>query len=292
MDHRPMNADEGLTLLALSVLWGSSFFFYKVLGTALPSFTIVLGRIGIAALVLNLALVLRGETLGREAPWGKLAVLGVLNCVIPFSLFAWGETHVTSGMAAMLNATTPLFAVLMAHVATDNEKLTWQRLGGVALGLAGVAVLVGRAALVGARGDLLGDGACLLAAFTYSVAGQYGRRLRGMKPLQVATGQLTAGTILLLPIAAAVDRFWMLPAPPWPIVGSLLGIALLCTALAYFLFFRLMATAGPTNAMLVTFLLPISALLLGWAFLGEQVPLRAIWGMLLIGAGLRRRRLA
>ena len=284
--HRPMNAGEGGILLGLSVLWGSSFFFYKVLGGALPTFTIVLGRMGIAAVVLNLVLLARGEWFRRGAPWGQLLVLGVLNCVVPFGLFAWGETQISSGMAAMLNATTPLFAVLMAHVVTRAEKLTWLRAGGVGLGMCGVAVLVGPTAVAGARGHLLGDGACLAAAFTYAVAGQYARRLRGVPFLQVATGQLTAGALVLLPVAAVVDRFWALPMPGVGIWLSLAGIAVLCTALAYILFFRLMATAGPTNAMLVTFLLPISALLLGWLFLGEAVPARAFGGMALIGAGL------
>ena len=226
-------------------------------------------------------------------------MLGVLNCVIPFTLFAWGETHITSGMAAMLNATTPLFAVMLAHWLTA-ERLTWARGAGVMLGLCGVAVLVGPAALHGAQANLLGDLACVLAAFSYAVAGQYSRRLRALPALQVATGQLTAGALVLLPVAALVDRFWLLPPPGWTIWGALLGIAVLGTAVAYALFFRLVATAGPTNAMLVTFLLPVSALGLGWVFLGEAVPGRAWGGLVLIGLGLaaidgrmlRRRQIA
>ncbi len=276
-----MDAREGGLLLALAGLWGSSFFFYKVLDGGLPPFTIVLGRLGLAALVLNLVLVARGQALGWRAPWGRLAVLGLLNSVVPFSLFAWGETQVTSGMAAMLNATTPLFAVLLGH-GLGHERLSWGRAVGVGLGLAGVAVLVGR----GAQGGLAGDAACVLASFSYALAGQYQRRLRGLGFLQVATGQLTAGAVLLLPVAAVVDRFWRLPCPSASVWASLVGIALLCTALAYVMFYRLVATAGATNAMLVTFLLPVSALLLGWVFLGEAVPGRAWGGMALIGLGL------
>jgi drug/metabolite transporter (DMT)-like permease len=283
---RPMNRQEIVLLLALSLLWGSSFFFYKVLDEGLPPLTIVLGRVGLAAIVMNLALAARGEALGRNAPWGQLAVLGVLNCVIPFSLFAWAETQVSSGMAAMLNATTPLFSVVLAHFLTRTEKLTWARGVGVLLGLAGVAVLVGPAALHGLAGNVWGDAACIGAALSYGLAGQYQRRLRGLPSFHVATGQLTAGACVLLPVAALVDHFWALPMPGPVIWASLAGIAVLCTALAYTLFFRLMATAGPTNAMLVTFLLPISALLLGWLALGEAVPLRAVGGMALIGAGL------
>ena len=280
-----MNGQEWLLLLALSGLWGSSFFFYKVMNQALPPFTIVLGRMGLAALVLNALLMQRGQLLGRATPWGELLLLGFLNGVVPFSLFAWAETRVSSGTAAMLNATTPLFSVLLAH-ALRTERLSWGRGAGVLFGLAGVAVLIGPAALLSAGGDLLGDAACLAAAFSYAMAGVFARRLRGLSPLQVAAGQLTGGVLVLLPLAAVTDRFWTLPLPAVSVWAALLGISLLGTALAYLLYFRLMATAGPTNAMLVTFLLPISALLLGWVFLSEHVPGRAYAGMALIGAGL------
>ena len=283
--HRAMNAQEGTLLVVLSALWGSSFFFYKILGATLPPFTIVLGRIAMAAAVLNLVLAWRGQGLGRSAPWGGLAVIGLLNSVIPFSLFAWAETHISSGMAAMLNATTPLFAVVLAHFLT-TERLSWGRAAGVALGLCGVAVLVGQAAWRGAGGNLLGDAACVVASFSYAVGGQYSRRLYGLGFLRLATGQITAGTVLLLPVAALTDHFWRLPVPGVQTWSALAGIALLCTAVANTLFFRLMETAGTTNAMLVTLLQPISTLLLGWLFLGERVPARAYGGMLLIGVGL------
>ena len=283
--HRAMTAQEGALLLALSAIWGSSFFFYKILGATLPPFTLVLGRTALAAAALNLVLAARGQSLGRRAPWGSLAVLGVLNSVIPFSLFAWAETQVTSGMAAMLNATTPLFAVVLAHFLTA-ERLSWGRAAGVVLGLCGVAVLVGPAAWRGAGANLLGDGACVLASFSYAVGGQFARRLHGLGFLRLATGQITAGAVVMLPLAAAADHFWRLPVPGLSTWSALAGIALLCTAVAYILFFRLMATAGATNAMLVTFIQPISALILGWLALGEAVPLRAYGGMLLIGCGL------
>ncbi len=283
--HRAMNAPEWALLLALSCVWGSSFFFYKILDAALPPFTIVLGRIGLAATALNLVLLARGQPLTRAAPWPQLAILGVLNCVLPFTLFAWAETHISSGMAAMLNATTPLFSVLLAHT-LRHEKLTVPRAAGVASGLLGVAILIGPTALRGAAANLAGDLACIVASFSYAAAGQYGRRLRHLPALQVATGQLTAGTILLLPLAILADRIWTLPAPSADTWAALAGISLLCTALAYALFFRLTATAGPTNAMLVTFLLPLSALILGWLLLHEPVPTRTYPGMLLIGLGL------
>ena len=280
-----MNGQEAALLLLLSGIWGSSFLFYKILGATLPPFTLVLGRIGIAAVVLNLVLALRGQALGRDAPWGQLTLLGVINCVIPFSLFAWGETQITSGMAALLNATTPLFAVLLAHLA-GSERLSWGRAFGVALGMAGVGVLVGPAAFRHSAGHLLGDGACVLASLSYALASRYSRRIPNLGFVQIAAGQLLAGSLVLLPVAALTDRFWLLPSPDATTWSALAGIALLCTALAYGLFFRLVATAGPTNAVLVTFLQPISALALGWLVLGERAPSRAAAGLVLIGCGL------
>ena len=280
-----MDGSEWLLLLALSGLWGSSFFFYKVLGHALPPLTIVLGRVGLAALVLNVVLLARGTPLGWAMPWSSFVLLGVLNSAVPFTLFAWGETRISSGMAAMLNAATPVFSILLAH-ALGRERLTWGRTAGVVLCLGGVAVLIGPTALAGAAAGLAGEAACLVAALSYAVAGQFARRLSRLPALQVATGQLTASALVMLPLAAIADRFWLLPAPALGTWAALAGIALLGTALAYILFFRIMATAGATNAMLVTFLLPISALLLGRIFLGELIPVRAYAGMALIGAGL------
>jgi drug/metabolite transporter (DMT)-like permease len=151
----------------------------------------------------------------------------------------------------------------------------------------GVAVLIGPAALSGfGQGDLLGDAACLLAAAVYSLGATYGRRFKGIAPLKIATAQVTASTIILLPLAALVDRPWDLPMPSPGAWAALLAIALLSTSLAYLLFFRILAVAGATNLVLVTFLLPGSALALGALFLDETVTLRALMGMALIGLGL------
>lgn len=283
-----MTSRDWVLLLALSVLWGGSFFFYKVLATALPPFTVVLGRVALAAVALHIVLLARRDPMPMDAAlWRRFFAMGLLNNVVPFTLFAFGEHRIASGTASILNATTPLFGVLAAHWLTDNERLTWARALGVVFGLAGAAVLVGPDALAGlGDGDLLAEGACLLAAITYAFAGLYGHRFAGVPPLKVATGQVTASTVLLLPLSLLIDRPWTLPPPSAGTWAALLGIALLSTALAYLLFFRILASAGATNLMLVTFLLPISALLLGAAFLGETITPRAALGMALIGAGL------
>jgi drug/metabolite transporter (DMT)-like permease len=283
-----MGAREWVLLLLLSILWGGSFFFFKVILEALPPFTVVLGRVGLAAIALNLLLFAKGDRMpltGRL--WRQFFAMGALNNVLPFTLIVFSETRIASGLASILNATTPLFTIIAAHFITTAERLTWGKAVGVLFGLFGVAVLIGPDALSGlGRSALLGEGSCLLAALTYAFAGIYGRRFKGVPPLKIATGQITASTIILLPVVVAVDRPWTLPPPDLQVWAALAGIALLSTALAYLLYFRILATVGATNLLLVTFLLPISALLLGVLVLGETITARALFGMLLIGSGL------
>ena len=283
-----MGGTEWVLLLILSGLWGGSFFFFKVLVAELPPFTVVLGRVGIAAVVLNLWLALRRDFVPASPRlWGAFITMGLLNNVVPFSLIVFGETRISSGLASILNATTPMFAVLVAHLLTANERLTAARAVGVVIGFAGVAVLIGAGALarLGTE-DLVGEAACLLAALSYAFAGIFGRRFKGIAPIRLATGQITASTLVLIPLVALVDRPWALPMPSGAVWGAMLGIAVLCTVVAYVLYFRILAAAGATNLLLVTFLLPVSALLLGWLVLGETVAPRAFVGMALIGAGL------
>lgn len=282
-----MGAKEWTMLLALSFLWGGSFFFFKVLSLTLPPFTVVLGRVGFAAIVLNLLLVVRRQFMPKDLRlWGAFAAMGVLNNVIPFSLIVFGETRIASGLASILNATTPIFTVLVAHVLTANEKLSLSKFVGVLFGFAGVIVLVGPSLRFGGAGDAVGMAACLMASLSYAFAGIYGRRFRGVAPLTVATGQITASTLLLIPIAATLDRPWTLAAPGAEVWVAFAGISLLSTALAYVLYFRILAVAGATNLLLVTFLLPGSAMTLGILFLGESVSAQALAGMALVGVGL------
>jgi drug/metabolite transporter (DMT)-like permease len=283
-----MGAREWTMLFVLSVLWGGSFFFFKVLVAEFPPFTVVLGRVGLAALALNILLLLKRDLMPRDPRlWGAFLIMGLLNNVIPFSLIVFGETRISSGLASILNATTPIFTVLAAHVLTSSEKLSWAKGFGVFFGFAGVAVLIGPGVLIGLEKDnLLGEAACLLAALVYALAGIYGRRFKGIPPLKVATGQITASTLVLIPLAAFVDRPWTLSAPSANAWMAFLGIALLSTALAYILYFRILAAAGATNLLLVTFLLPISAMALGVFVLGEKATWQGLAGMALIGMGL------
>lgn len=270
-------------LLSLSVLWGGSFFFAKVALGALGPFTVVFVRVALAALALNLLRPMR-----RDAPWRAYFAMGALNNAVPFALIFWGQTHIASGLASILNATTPLFTVVAAHLLTDDEKLSGAKLAALVAGLAGVAILIGPAAFEPTAG-LWGQFACLGAALSYALAGIYGRRFRtmGVSPLDAAAGQVTASSVLILPIMLIVERPWTLPAlPPASIWAALAALALLSTALAYILYFRILAAAGATSLLLVTFLIPVTSILLGAAFLHERLEPRHFAGMALIGLGL------
>lgn len=287
--NRPMSAAEYTALIVLSMLWGGSFFFTSVALTALPPLTLVVLRVGLAALVLIMVLPFAGLRLPRQlGPWVAFAGMGLLNNVLPFCLIVWGQTHIASGLAAILNATTPLFAVIVAHLLTVDERMTVSRLVGVILGFAGVVAMVGPDVLTGLGADVLAQLAVLAAAFSYALAGVFGRRfkLMGVSPIATAAGQVTASALMLLPVALVVDRPWTLAMPNLPVWGAVLAIATVSTALAYVLYFRLLASAGATNLLLVTFLIPISAILLGASMLGEVLEARHYLGMMLIGCGL------
>ncbi|HKP23720.1 MAG TPA: DMT family transporter [Dongiaceae bacterium] len=276
-------------LLTLSILWGGSFFFVGVVVKAIPPFTLALVRVAIAATALHILLRAMRSPMPRDArTWLAFFGMGLLNNAIPFSLIAWSQTHIASGLASILNATTPLFTVLVAHVLTADERLSKGRIVGVLLGLAGVVALIGPQALVGLSKDVLAQFAVLGAAISYAFASIFGRRFKrlGVPPLATAAGQVTASSALLLPVALIVDRPWTLPPPGLPVWGAILGLALLATALAYILFFRILASAGAVNLMLVTFLIPVSAILLGSAFLDEALAPMDFVGMALIGLGL------
>lgn len=276
-------------LLALSVLWGGSFFFVGVAVNELPPFTIVTIRVGLTAVALWLVAFAMGYRVPLRADvWRAFICMGVLNNLIPFSLIVWGQTHIASGLASILNATTPLFAVLIAHVLTMDERLTPARLFGVLAGLAGTIVLIGPIALGGIGADVLAQVAILVAALSYAFAGIYGRRFRdlGIPPVLTATGQVTASTLMLLPVVLFLETPWQLPMPSLMTWAALAGLALLSTALAYVLYFRILATAGATNLLLVTFLIPVTAILLGALILSEQLNTTQGVGMALIGVGL------
>jgi drug/metabolite transporter (DMT)-like permease len=284
-----MGAREWSLLIALSIVWGGSFFFTGVAVRALPAFTIVLVRVVIAALALNLVVRAAGLRMPRDGrSWIAFLGMGALNNALPFSLLVWGQHHIASGLAAILNATTPLATVLVAHALTADEKLTPAKLAGVLAGLLGVVAMLGPDLLRGLGTHVLAEFACLAAAVSYAFAGVFGRRFRrmGIPPLVTACGQVTASSLLMLPPTLLIDRPWTLAMPGTDVLLALLGIGLLSTALAYVLYFRILAVSGATNLLLVTFLIPVSAILLGTLVLGEHLAPRDFAGMALVGLGL------
>lgn len=285
-----MNLRVWIWLLSLSVLWGGSFFFVKVAIGELRPLTVVFARAALAALALDLVLSLTGRSLFRcDTPWQTLVVMGILNNLIPFSLIFWGQTQIASGLATILNATTPLFTLVVAHLLTRDERMNGAKVAALLAGFAGVTLLVGPDFLVGDHAGLWGQVACLGAALSYAFAGVYGRRFQtmGISPMQAAAGQVTVSAVLILPIMLIVDRPWTLAAAPSVTVwAALAGLALLSTALAYVLYFRILAAAGATNLLLVTFLIPVIAIPLGATILGERLEWHHFAGMALIGLGL------
>ncbi len=277
---------EWALLLILSLFWGASFFFYKLLVTLGP-LTVVLGRMGIAAVVMNILLFARGKRLPPLSQWGPFFVMAALGNVLPFAMFAYSERHITSGLASIINATTPIFTVIVAHYWTHNEKLGWNKAVGVVLGLVGVTIVIGPSALSDLGGkSIFGELACLIASISYGFSGVYGRRFSGQSLFSIVTAQLTAATILVVPLAAIFEQPWTNPMPTATVWAALFGIALASTVLAYLIYFHILAKAGATNISLVTFLVPVSAVFLGMLFLGEGLGANTVGGMLVMGLGL------
>ena len=281
-----MTAKNWMQLLVLSLLWGGSFFFVEVALESLPVLTIVWCRVALAAVFLAVACAASGTPFPRGiAVWSALLVMGFLNNVVPFTLFASAQGQISGSLAAILNATTPLFTVLVAHLATADERAGWGKGAGLLLGICGVAVMMAGGA---GQGGWFGPALCLMAALSYALAGVWGRRFRqmGLAPMATAFGQVTASSLMLAPVWLAVDAPWALQPPTLRAGLAVLGIATLSTALAYLIFFRLLASAGATNLSLVTFLIPVSATLLGVVFLGETLLPQHLAGFGLISLGL------
>jgi drug/metabolite transporter (DMT)-like permease len=280
-----MHPQDWLLLVFLSTLWGGSFFFVGAAERELPPLTIVLARVLLAALMLLPFVRLLGGALPKHPiDWLPFAGMGLLNNVIPFSLFATAMTYIPSGMASVLNATTPLFTVLVL-AGFGEERLIARRIVGVVIGLIGVVIL--RQPGPASPDQAVGIFLCLGAALSYGCAGLWARRmLAGVPPITSAAGQLVSSSVMMAVVASAVERPWRLPMPSLAIWLSLIGLAALSTALAYIVFFRILARSGATNVMLVTLLIPVTAILLGWLVLGEPLAAREIAGALVIGSAL------
>jgi drug/metabolite transporter (DMT)-like permease len=287
--NKTMTPAEWAMLLTLSLFWGGSFFFVGVAVKELPPLTIVALRVSLAALILWACAPALGLVMPRRRDVAIAFLgMGLINNAIPFCLIVWGQTQIASGLASILNATTPLFTVLAGHFLTRDERLTPLRAAGALFGLFGVAALIGPRLVEGLGGGVLAELAILGAAMSYALASLFGRRFRrlGVSAIATATGQVTASSLLLVPIALLVDRPWTLALPGAATCAAIAALASFSTALAYILYFRILAGAGATNVVLVTLLAPVSSILLGAVVLHERLEPRHFVGLALIAVGL------
>lgn len=284
-----MGIKEWLMLITLSVLWGGSFFFVEFAITELPTLTIVLVRVALAAATLWLFILITGVSVPSSLSiWGSFLIMGLLNNVLPFSLIVWGQTYIASALASILNATTPLFTVLVASTLLQDEKITKNKLVGVVLGFFGVVVMIGASALEDIGINQLAQLAVLGAALSYAFAGVYGRRFKtqNINPVVTAAGQVSASALFLIPVVLVVDGSMDIVLLSSQTVMALVALAVFSTAVAYVLYFKILASVGATNLLLVTFLIPVSAILLGTVVLGETLQVSHVIGMGIIAIGL------
>ncbi len=284
---RPMSASDWAQLVLLGALWGGSFFFAHIAVAEIPPLALVLYRVSIAALVLHVWLRLRNisfaPAIARSASFLGLALL---NNIIPFSLIFSGQTEIGAGLASVLYATTPLWTVLVANLLTSDEKLSASKLAGVALGIGGAATMIGPGLFANLGGPTWAKLAVIAAAISYAFAAVFAKRFRDIKPIVVAAGQLTASTIFMIPIVLLLynpSDIVSANISIWLAIGTL---AIVTTAFAFILYFNLIASAGATNASLVTLLVPASAIILSTAFLGERLETYEFLGLALIVSSL------
>lgn len=283
-----MTFREWMLLALLSMVWGGSFFFVEIALRELHPLPVVFGRVAAAACVLwAVAAVRYRPALAAMTlrDWGALSVMGVLNNAAPFFLITWGQVHIDSSLASILIAAVPVFTVLLAHYFAADEPMSGRAFTGVALGFAGVVALVGPGALLQFGNQTLGQLAVLGAAALYAVANIFGKRLKHLPLVIAAAGMLSGSSVLLALLMWAAGQTFT-PAIGVATWAALLALALLSTALAYLIYFRILIAAGATNLSLVAFLIPINAILLGVFVLNETLEPSAWAGLALIFAGL------
>lgn len=271
-----------------SMLWGSSYFFIALAQSEMPALTITALR----TIPASIALVLIVLSLGYRMPatfaeWRLFVLFAAFNSVLPFLLIVWGQARVTGGMAAILNASAPLFGIFLAHLLTHDEKLSWNKLAGIVVGIIGVGILVGYDFAVGSGADVLARLALLAAPLLYVCANIFARtKLGHYPPFVVAMMQMVGAIFVAFPLALVIDRPWTLPMPSWQLLGAIAGMGVFGSALASLCHFTVLQRAGSTNALLVTLIMPLTPIVLGGVFLGDRLTVRDMVGALVIAAAL------
>ncbi len=282
-----MRLRDWMMLISLSILWGGTFFFVALALKEVAPMTLVLMRCVIAALVITPIVLMLGHAFpNTREGWRDFAIMAIINNIIPFGLIFYGQKIIPSGLAAVLNATTPLMSLLVVRFVA-GEAWTTNKLVGVLIGLGGVGVLVGPEALGGATLiNALGMLACLAATVSYGFSGLWSRRLKAYSAPVSAASQMLCSSILMIPIAGFADRFWTIGVPSQSVLLAIIALGVLSTALAYILFFEIIRNAGALNAMLVTLLIPFTSITLGALYLGETLSARQFAGAAIIGLSL------
>lgn len=277
-----------LWVLLLAAIWGPSFLFIKVAVQDIPPFTLVMGRVGLASLVLYLFLRWQGgdlPPLGRV--WGHFAFMGLFANALPFVLFSWGELYVDSALASILNGTTPIFTVVLVHFLVADERMTPLKLVGTLLGFGGLILLVMPSLLAGVQAETLGLLAMALAAVCYAITIIYARqKMRGMPPLVAPTAQLMMAALFMLPLSFLVDKPYTLALPGWQAWGGFLGLSLLGTAVAFVVYYRALEKMSATELSMVTYIIPIFGIALGVIILGETLSWNTYLGFAFILLGV------
>jgi drug/metabolite transporter (DMT)-like permease len=283
-----MNGKNLLLLITLAALWGPSFLFIKVAVEEIPPLTLVLGRVAVGAAFLLIVLLSQGRRLPTDRRlWRHLAVVAMLHNALPWVLLSWGEQYIDSALASILNGTTPLFTIILAHFLVAGDRMTVPKMLGVLLGFAGLVLLILPSLSGGAQASTWGLLAVTAAAAVYGVAMIYSRNhLRGLPPLVAPASQLLLATGYMLPVALLVDRPWTLDRPSTVALGSLFLLGILGTGLAFIVYYRLLETANPTYISMVTYVIPIFGVILGVLVLGEQLTWYALAGFALILLGV------
>ncbi len=283
-----MNGKNLLLLITLAALWGPSFLFIKVAVEEIPPLTLVLGRVAVGAAFLLIVLLSQGRRLPTDRRlWRHLAVVAMLHNALPWVLLSWGEQYIDSALASILNGTTPLFTIILAHFLVAGDRMTVPKMLGVLLGFAGLFLLILPSLSGGAQASTWGLLAVTAAAAVYGVAMIYSRNhLRGLPPLVAPASQLLLATGYMLPVALLVDRPWTLDRPSTVALGSLFLLGILGTGLAFIVYYRLLETANPTYISMVTYVIPVFGVILGVLVLGEQLTWYALAGFALILLGV------
>lgn len=278
-----MTSRHLIDMLLLAALWGASFLFMRIAVPEFGAIPLITMRVGIAAVFLIAVIVVRGQTHELKGKAMPLTLLGLINSAVPFSLFAYSTLFITAGFAAVLNSTAPLFGALIAFI-WFRERLPYARVLGLVIGFTGVLVLLsGKVSFSFGGGGLAALG-CLVATCLYGIAANYTKHaLTGVRPLVTATGSMIAATLMMLPFAAMLWPEQHISVKAW---FSVIALGVFCTAIAYLLFFRLLAQIGPTKTIAVTYMIPLFGITWGALFLSESITMPMVFGGTIILAGV------